>query len=58
LSNASRLCKPPIPPDALLKVDFDFERIVFRPGEVIATIRNTGPDEVTVAQTTVNDALW
>lgn len=48
--------RPPIPSDALLKVEF--ERIVFRPGEIIATVRNTGPDEVTIAQVTVNDALW
>ena len=48
--------KPPIPPDALLKLDF--ERVVFLPGEVVATLRNTGPDEVRIAQVTVNDALW
>lgn len=48
--------KPPIPPDALLRIDF--ERLVLRPGEVIATVRNTGPDEVMIAQVTVNDALW
>ncbi len=48
--------RSPIPADALLKIEF--ERIVFRPGEVIATVRNTGPDEVTIAQVTVNDALW
>jgi zinc transporter ZupT len=46
----------PIPPDALLKVEF--ERLVFRPGEVIATVRNTGPEEVTIAQVAVNEALW
>jgi hypothetical protein len=50
------LGKPPIPPDALLKVDF--ERLVFRPGEIVATVRNTGPDVVTIAQVTVNEALW
>lgn len=48
--------RPPIPPDALLKIEF--ERIVFRPGEIVAIVRNTGPDEVTIAQVTVNDALW
>lgn len=48
--------KAPIPPDALLKVEF--ERIVFRPGEILATVRNTGPEEVTIAQVAVNDALW
>jgi zinc transporter ZupT len=48
--------KSPIPPDALLKIEF--ERVVFRPGGVVATLRNTGPEEVTVAQVTVNDAIW
>jgi zinc transporter ZupT len=48
--------KPPIPPDALLKIDF--ERLELRPGEIVATVRNTGPDVVTIAQVTVNDALW
>jgi len=48
--------KSPIPPDALLKIEF--ERVVFRPGEIIATVRNTGPDAVTIAQVAVNDALW
>jgi zinc transporter, ZIP family len=46
----------PVPPEALLKIEF--ERIAFGPGEVIATVRNTGPREVTIAQVTVNDALW
>ncbi|HXG30424.1 MAG TPA: ZIP family metal transporter [Thermodesulfobacteriota bacterium] len=36
----------------------DFERIVLRPGEIIAYVRNTGPYEVTIAQVTVNEALW
>ena len=36
----------------------DFERIVFRPGEIIAYVRNTGPYEVTIAQVAVNEALW
>ncbi|MBI4536637.1 MAG: hypothetical protein HY712_01620 [candidate division NC10 bacterium] len=48
--------RPPIPPDALLKVEF--ERLAFRPGEIVATVRNTGPHPVTIAQVTVNDALW
>lgn len=48
--------KPPIPPDALLKIEF--ERVRFLPGEVVATVRNTGPDAVTIAQVAVNDALW
>ncbi|MBI4839938.1 MAG: ZIP family metal transporter, partial [candidate division NC10 bacterium] len=45
-----------VPPDALLKVEF--ERLLFRPGEIVATVRNTGPDPVTIAQVAVNDALW
>ena len=36
----------------------DYKRIVLRPGEIIAYVQNTGPREVTVAQVTVNDALW
>ena len=36
----------------------DFERIVLRPGKIIAYVRNTGPYEVTIAQVTVNEALW
>lgn len=48
--------KPPVPLDALLKVEF--ERLLFRPGEIVATVRNTGPEAVTIAQVAVNDALW
>jgi zinc transporter ZupT len=48
--------KPPVPPDAMLKLDF--ERVDFRPGEILATVRNTGPEEVTIAQVAVNEALW
>jgi ZIP family zinc transporter len=32
------------------------ERTVLRPGEIELTVRNTGPDDVTVAQVAVNDA--
>ncbi len=32
------------------------ERTVLRPGEIELTVRNTGPDDVTVAQMFVNDA--
>ncbi|HEU4979992.1 MAG TPA: ZIP family metal transporter, partial [Solirubrobacterales bacterium] len=32
------------------------ERTVLRPGEIELTLRNTGPDDVTVAQVAVNDA--
>jgi hypothetical protein len=33
------------------------ERTVLRPGEIELTIRNDGPDPVTIAQATVNDAF-
>ena len=36
----------------------DFERIVLQRGKIVAYLRNTGPTEVTVAQVTVNEALW
>jgi zinc transporter ZupT len=38
-----------------------FERVVFRPNEIIAHVRNVGPEEVTVAQVQVgwmNRASW
>jgi zinc transporter, ZIP family len=34
-----------------------FERTVLRPGEIALYVRNDGPDPVTVAQATVNDAF-
>ena len=36
--------------------ELSVERTVLRPGEIEMTVRNTGPDEVTVAQVAVNDA--
>lgn len=48
--------RPPVPPDALLRIEFEW--ISFRPGEIVAAVRNTGPAEVTIAHITVNDALW
>jgi zinc transporter ZupT len=36
----------------------DFERIVLRPEEITAYARNTGPADITIAQVTVNEALW
>ena len=47
---------PPVPADALGRLDV--ERIVFRPGEIAVQIVNSGPAPLTVAQVTVNDALW
>jgi len=38
-----------------------FERVVFRPGELVAHVRNVGPQEVTIAQVQVgwlNRASW
>jgi zinc transporter, ZIP family len=34
-----------------------FERTVLRPGEIVLYVRNDGPDPVTVAQASVNDAF-
>jgi zinc transporter, ZIP family len=36
--------------------ELSVERTMLRPGEIEMTVRNTGPDEVTVAQVAVNDA--
>lgn len=36
----------------------DFERIILHPEEIIAYVRNSGPTEITIAQVTVNEALW
>ncbi|MFQ5691434.1 MAG: ZIP family metal transporter [Nitrospinota bacterium] len=47
---------PPVPADALLSLQF--ERVVFEPNRIVAKVRNTGPAEATVAQVTVNEALW
>lgn len=37
--------------------DVTVERTVLRPGEIELRVRNAGPDEVTIAQAIVNDAL-
>ncbi|MBI3121719.1 MAG: hypothetical protein HYZ03_05515, partial [candidate division NC10 bacterium] len=44
------------PPDALLKLQI--ERVTFAPHQILATVRNVGPVEATVAQVMVNEALW
>lgn len=44
----------PAPPVESLAV----ERTVLDPGEVTLSVRNDGPDPVTVAQVLVNDAYW
>src|SRR3972149_6386808 len=48
------LIEPPVVPVEKL----DFERVILHPEEIIAYVRNTGPTEVTIAQVTVNEALW
>lgn len=42
------------PPVEKLTID----RVVLRPGEMIVTVTNGGPQEVTVAQVMVDDAYW
>jgi zinc transporter ZupT len=50
---ASLIETPAVPVEKL-----DFERIILHPEEIIAYVRNTGPTEITIAQVTVNEALW
>ena len=38
--------------------ELSFERVVLAPGEITLSIANGGPDPVTVAQVTVDDAFW
>jgi ZIP family zinc transporter len=35
-----------------------FQRVTLEPGAIIVSIMNDGPDEVTIAQVTVDDAYW
>ena len=35
-----------------------FERTVLRPGEIELHIQNTSPEEVTISQININDAIW
>jgi zinc transporter ZupT len=35
-----------------------FERTILRPGEIEFHVRNTGPEELTLAQVIVNDSVW
>jgi zinc transporter ZupT len=44
---------PPAPVE-----DLAIERTVLRPGQIEITVRNTGPEELTIAQVIVNDAVW
>jgi len=35
-----------------------FERVIFRPQEIVLLVRNQGPEPLTVGQVLVNDAIW
>lgn len=55
LSNTSLLdVLRPAPPVE----ELTFDRVVLRPGEIVAHLVNGGPDPVTIAQVTVDDAFW
>lgn len=43
----------PVPVEALT-----IERTVLKPGQIQVHIRNASPDEVTIAQAVINDAVW
>ncbi len=54
LDRGTGLVERPTPPVESIS----FERMVLGEGMITAYVRNTGPLDVTVAQVTVNDALW
>lgn len=56
VQGSSILGTPPVPADALLKLDF--ERVVLTPNRIVVHVRNTGPAEATVGQVLVNEAIW
>ena len=35
-----------------------FQRVTLKPGAIIATVMNDGPDDLTIAQVQVDDAFW
>jgi zinc transporter ZupT len=43
----------PVPVEALT-----VERTVLKPGQIEITVRNTGPEELQIAQVIINDAVW
>lgn len=43
----------PVPVERL-----DFERVAFRPKEIVVTVRNSGPNPASIAHVIVNGALW
>lgn len=44
---------PPAPVEALT-----IERTILKPGKIDLIVRNTGPEELTLAQAIINDAIW
>ena len=36
----------------------EFERTILRPGVIELHVRNTSPQEITLAQVIINDAIW
>jgi ZIP family zinc transporter len=52
-SGAGLQVEPAAPIEALT-----FERTILRPGEFEFHVRNTGPEELTLAQVIINDSVW
>src|SRR4030095_4001889 len=52
-SGAGLQVEPAAPIEALT-----FERTILRPGEFEFQVRNTGPQELTLAQVIINDSVW
>ncbi len=50
---AAFLGEPPAPIE-----EISFERTVLRPEEICVIVRNTGPQEVSIGQILVNEAIW
>ncbi|MEK6711489.1 MAG: hypothetical protein AABZ64_13010, partial [Nitrospinota bacterium] len=50
------LGRSPVSPDALQKLEF--QRVILKPARITAGIINTGPGPVSIAQVTVNEAMW
>ena len=55
---AHRAGRPLRSPDAPPVERLAIERVVLRPGVIDLTVLNDGPDPVTIAQVTVDDAFW
>lgn len=52
-SGAGLNVEPAAPVEAL-----QFERTILRPGEIELRVRNVSPQEITLAQAIINDAVW